>query len=66
MKTKHEMPESVVRKCENCKFWDLCTGECRKALPRLVRSSIHDEYYAKWPVVEENKWCGEFELRRYK
>jgi hypothetical protein len=48
--------------CENCRFFCMRTNECRQHSPRPVAMNPYDPApEAKWPRVENDDWCGEFQ-----
>ena len=77
MGTHDEYPEQfdpkLTKSCKNCRFFcpyvyeydtdepsDLAVsdyGECRRFPPKLVAAEENG-----FPVVEENMWCGEFDI----
>jgi hypothetical protein len=58
--------------CGNCRFADkrrtdadqylVDISECRKRAPR-ERYAGHEVLLAKWPLVKDADWCGEYEPR---
>jgi hypothetical protein len=54
--------EKIIKeqRCENClysrEYGDFLS--CRRDLPSL---EITFSAYGHWPIVEDSKWCGEWE-----
>lgn len=52
-------------RCEICR-WAQSQGtprlSCRRRAPIAVEP-VGGVYYARWPDVDPQQWCGEFELR---
>jgi len=51
--------------CENCKFWNPTgynrKGECRRHAPKMVVSTLDNNYVPDWWETDKEDWCGEFE-----
>lgn len=63
---KHESKAPGPRRCGNCEYRVDQTYECRRWPPTAVVVGQNDrqrvEY--RWPMMEDNDWCGEFRARR--
>lgn len=49
-------------RCDECRFFHLyfhtdTEGECRRSAPR----AIAENNIGRWPTIDRDKWCGEFE-----
>ena len=66
-------PYKVHDICKRCIYFDdweggSGNGTCKRYAPRpKLRSKLRfvddaNEFYATWPVVHEEEWCGEFKL----
>jgi len=49
--------------CKDCKWWDILC--CRRRSPIVVENkySSTSGVSARWPPVDFNDWCGEFEAK---
>ena len=67
------MTEGLVKRCKDCKNFDV-QGECRRSPPtRLPRqfspeatpgNRVRDESLIwGWPKVNPNSWCGKFKKK---
>lgn len=61
------MPDEL--RCSTCRFWEppsggrVISGECHRHAPaaRVCRGdTIDDGYYAYWPLVMSDDWCGDW------
>ena len=47
-------------KCDGCRYYHWWSrrnsGQCRRYPPKMV-----DKHADRWPYVEPDDWCGEFE-----
>lgn len=61
-----------ARQCGACAFYlkrYYESGECRKRAPAGVsrgNCTVIHELEPKWPMVTDDDWCGEWELRANK
>lgn len=49
-------------RCDECRFFyinqtTVNNGECRRHAP-VVRQ---ENPFARWPIIDRDKWCGEYE-----
>ena len=53
--------------CMNCKFIrklhdSRFEGQCRRYPPKLIEMFIkNDDFYGRFPIVNDISWCGEWE-----
>ena len=53
-----------MMRCDECRFFYLYfesdkNGECRRHAPIVRQENV----YARWPNINRDKWCGEFEKK---
>jgi len=62
----------ILRKCENCAFWDpnkktTTRGLCRLNPPTVLADmeipAGFDVLEMLWPDTAKNDWCGKFEAK---
>jgi hypothetical protein len=69
------MTEGLVKRCFDCKAFEISTSECRRdppiRLPRKFHGSategnrIRDETLIwGWPEVQKNDWCLKFKRKK--
>jgi len=63
------MSDLTGARCKECRYFDSWgssseKGECKRYAPRPNNRLLKepDEFYAEWPLVTIDEWCGEFEL----
>jgi len=42
---------------------DIDKGECRKHTPVVIKDVSFDSEWGLWPIVWEDDWCGEFDIK---
>ncbi len=51
--------------CEYCRFSRIKANagvrQCRVYSPQIASGSVFDPANARWPVVDDTDWCGEYE-----
>ena len=58
--------------CGECKWWNLCTSNCRKSTPKVFLTTSSGAGYdgeacvttghtiTRWPTTKPDDFCGEF------
>ncbi len=69
--TPIKIKQKITPNCGICKFAHFSTPlgtllkiNCRRYPPQVNINETDDDYYETtiWPLVEQNQWCGEFEM----
>lgn len=46
--------------CGSCRFFATEKKECRRNAPKPVLTATGATWFAVWPTVDKNDWCGEY------
>ena len=51
------------RKCENCRWFEPVERECRASAPRCVVVGRIRRFATRFPEVDPECWCGEYDQK---